>query len=701
MKQHQAMTPRAFQRYLKQALSGDDQAMVEVAFAYRNSDGVEPDRRKYFEWLQKSAESRYPKAMYYLAIAYKDGDEVDINLPKYFDLMLRAAEANDREAMFNVALAYEEGLGTERDLNKYFYWISRMADAGAPGAILSVAIAHRDGKGTPENRKDFFIWARKAVEAAQLAFDQHKIDISGSMDDWASEDLPRATLVLAQAYKDGIGTRRRPRDFFNWIRRSGIASRNVLRMPEPPEDIDTASIAAPMFDLALAYKGGVGCQRNVCKYALWAKKAADAGLTTAMLDLAHAYINPSFGIRDEGEYFRWLKSSAEAGDVDGMYDLSIAYGKGIGTTSSPVEFVRWIQKAVDHGHSRAYIALGVAELARLGVIDANAVGVFLRAFEALASTVDKIKEAHRVTNENDAPHGVGHFTTLDALHNMLPNQRPDVGQNHLRLYNVAYVNDPQEGKILSTHELGESLKYFLPDKLEAVPHDPWEGQQFGVYLGSFSLSIDSLNLWRAYGRNGEGYCIVTPVKAFLNAEISSQKSFMATALQADFSGSEDQGDGFPSPILYKVFYNDDLVKKTLTRTNRPLQRIINLLKTIKAHRPTDETAAQAKEIVCRTVRSVVSDIQYLYKHKEYEAEQEVRILTVFGISAQQLNIDNHVPPRVFVQTKPFLYSHSGSRIIVGPRVQDQTDASLNLRYRLARCGFAQSARVELSEISYR
>ena len=224
------------------------------------------------------------------------------------------------------------------------------------------------------------------------------------------------------------------------------------------------------------------------------------------------------------------KKAAEKHDPGALYSTAVAYGTRAGIEENPAEFQHLVREAVRAGHETAYMAVGLAVLREANLICGVDVSCFLELFEDLRRIVLEVKLEHQLQS-SDTSGEVAHFTTFEALHSMLPREIERFDQtrreqaNLLRLYNLAYVNDPQEGQMLLSNKGGETDlidEFFSKSPLTNLQGEHWlsheplplSGLAFSVYVGSFTLESDRLDLWRAYSRDGEGFCIVTPIDAF-------------------------------------------------------------------------------------------------------------------------------------------------------------------------------------------
>ena len=680
---------------------------MHLVWAYRYGYGTEPDSRCHFEILAQLAELESEAglgAKWLLARAFKEGIGTSPDKASYRMWMERAAKDGDPEAMFSLVEAYRSGIGVEHDEDKYFYWLRQMAKEGSPFALMALAQAYKTGVGTPQSNEKFFKNATKAIEVAKKAISGHEAG-----QDFTSEDLPRAFQLVAQAHREGIGTVKSKPQYFEYLSEAVAAVNNAMQLEQENKpskaDDEKDSLTSIVYEFALAHLEGSGTVENRRKAFKYMKQAAEAGNMKAMLRLAD-FLETGIGTRKKrNEAFQWRKKAANLSDPDGMYETAISYGTRKGTEEDASEFHRWARNAVRAGHNKAFIALGLAELHTKGLITPQKIYNILYILDSLRHEVQEIKSEHALL-EKEASEGVAHFTTLDTLHSMLPlegtaSYSSKRGISHfLRLYNLSYVNDPQEGKNLLLGGDGEAktMQEFFPSSLPAVhgidDHRlsetvPLSGLAFSVYVGSFTLRSDRLDLWRAYGRDGTGFCIVTPVQSFLQRVGAPDQAFAGIAAR-----EEDSSD--VALTLYRVEYEKSKIHSTRARLNGHLKKIAKARDRL-ARNITDREAVIRQ--VDLTVRAILSDVLYLYKHEEYKSEKEVRMLAPFATAARAVCADERSPARLFVRTKPFLFA-PGSEIIIGPKVRDKEAVRLELKHRLDRNGHSE-VDVMRSEIQYR
>jgi hypothetical protein len=241
------------------------------------------------------------------------------------------------------------------------------------------------------------------------------------------------------------------------------------------------------------------------------------------------------------------------------------------------------------------------------------------------------------------------------------------------------MNDPLEGRRLLDEEITETehlRAFFRDEKLES-----------SVYVGSFTLRGDELDLWRAYGRDGKGVCIATPLEEFDRNPTREEHGGEVVEVS---SFEEENNDPVPM-TLYAVHYKNEQIINALTRLNPVLINILEKRKKI----------SQASGLINRIVREIIARIRFLYKNVQYKSEHEARLLVDFDISFERLRLDERNPSRIFVESPAFLFTNKGSEIIFGPTVPKQTIVELNIKYRLARNLMLQNTQVKQSKVPYR
>jgi TPR repeat protein len=618
----------------------------------------------------------------------------------------KAEKEEDSKAMLDLALAYGDGDGVEPNKGAFFVWVKRSADAGEPEAAYELAYAYKNGIGTESNHALFIERLHEAAEDLEF---------------------PRALYELAILYKDGEIFDTDEERFFDLMKRA--ANKKVTTDKEDTainEDIGNARL-----ELAFAFRDNIGTKRSLASYRSWLEKAAELGNSEAMYHLAFEYYHPSDTKKME-EFIYWLSRAAEEGQPDALYHLAISYLNGEGVTKSRGRyftlmkkaaetkseamfhlaisyltantpnfdnFSLWIKRALEAGQPGAFIASGLDDLRKESRIPHKTLIELYQDLKELYKTVLVIKRDHRV-KKNKAINEVAHFTGFKTLKSMLPD-RPASGRttNRLWLYNFAYMNDPKEGKTLLDKKFdeGESLREFFSGDENTDNPLSWEEHDSSVYIGSFTLIGDDLQMWRTtYGNDGQGYCIITPWNAFdqgTRDEIRRDDEVINVS-----QGALEATEYLPLK-LYEVRYTDTAVRKTLSSLKSSLDKVFKTRERLRNATKKRERMGNTTKKLDRIVRQIVSHILYLYKGEPYHTEYEARLIADYDISFKGLEFnEKEEPSRLYVETSDEFLFQKGSRIIIGPKVQQHTIAELDLKLRLARHNLHRKTKVMGSKL---
>ena len=643
--------PSKFKTLQKQAKAGNTEAMLNLAHAYRKGEGTEQDLNQFFHWTKRAAEAGIPEAMFHLAVAYIEGEGTEKDLEQYFQWTKKAAEADIPKAMFNLALAYIEGEGTEKDLEQYFQWMKKAAEADYPAAMFNLALAYRKGEGTEKDLEQYFQWMKRAAEVG----------------------YPKAMFNLALVYIEGEGTEKNPKQYFQWMKKAA-----------------EANYPAAMFNLARAYITGEDMERNPKQYFRWMKKAAEADIPEAMYLLAYAYEVGMGTKKNSKQRFNWMKKAAEADYPMAMLNLAVAYESGIGTEKDLDQYLQWLEKAYKAKETLAFITLPIAFLLKREILDESQREKILGSLFQLENKCKDILNDHRI----DGKAQPSHYTTFSALNNILQGGN----SNHLRLYNVAYLNDPLEGMSLP-NTFGDMREFFYGDKDEISHEIEADGKLFSVYICAFTANEDRLDMWRAYGNNGDGYSITSTIPGRIKAD--EELRVMQQMQRQPSSFPEDIQEPSPEPdapkdddkiSIYKVLYGT-AAQDAFDELKEPLKTLKGILKGIN----NEEVSQTAKALAIQ----ILADLRYLYKDEEYKLEDEYRIIRVIEAGNEKLKCDEtSQPPRFYMETLPFLFREEGCKITIGPRVTEKAATKIYIEQYLHKNNWG-TTKVVHSKIKYR
>ncbi|WP_335928548.1 tetratricopeptide repeat protein [Vibrio parahaemolyticus] len=301
---------------------------------------------------------------------------------------------------------------------------------------------------------------------------------------------------------------------------------------------------------------------------------------------------------------------------------------------------------------------------------------------------------------------VSHFTSWQAMESILSLEKEG---NCLRYYHVDYMNDPSEGKTLLNYSCDkDTIEHKSTLAINSFVSEVFDIKSLvkdtlpSVYSLSFTSESDRLDLWRAYGSDGDGYSITIEVNEQRNYERSSFSQgafspYITFGKKPDVPLiNKNNGIGKNNskiPKLYRVKYDSPSIEKTLNLLSKPLSSILEKLKVYNIEH-------EFIESVKLSVASILLDIMYLYKDEQYSTEKEVRAIRVEPL--HNVRLDERKPvARLFCTTDNFLFTTPNTKITVGPKVEEKLVSVWNLRYRINEMKFSETTSVEVSNVQYR
>lgn len=687
------MSTPEIEQLINKAESGDIQTMFALAQRYRDGDGVMQDYSQFLQWLMELRKrlgfSKKVKAL----LSFEGRQESELH--SFVAWLQDSAASGNAMHMNFLAILYLVGIGIEKDSKQFIEWLHKAIAAGDAKSMGNLALAYREGVGIEKDLKQSIRWLYEAIAAGDT----------------------RSMRNLAWAYYNGTGVEKDPKQFIEWLYKAiaagdpdsmnDLAGTYLLEGLEAEVDLELSQYNSHKVTVACDVESGycddsgaaTGSQRSM----YWFLRAAEAGNGSALDYIRRVYQSREFVTACLDGDIEWLTRAAVIDDGNLYAELAVKHWTR-DAEGDHDKFQHWLRQGERQGNVRAFIFGSLLRLSDSQSLDRATISNLCEAFFELNGKVEEIKQQHLIRDDETVKQ-VAHFTTLDALHSMLlvsdgktiMEAECYTGSRLLRLYHIAYMNDPQEGRRLLDlqHDNAELLREFFAPAEQGNNHNfLWENQEFSVYCGSFTLRVDRLDLWRAYGRDGAGYCVVIPAKVFQPEPESNPSHVMHDAMRrGDEVLAATRTIRSQAPALYRIRYQTDEAEKTLEALNP----ILNSLKEMK------QTIDNSKvsEAVDSLVRIVISDILYLYKNEEYASEEEARMIVAHNIANKELKLDNQNPPRVYVETDAFLFQDEGTRIIIGPKVADKVAAELNLKYRLARHGLLKTTAVEWSQVKYR
>ena len=137
------------------------------------------------------------------------------------------------------------------------------------------------------------------------------------------------------------------------------------------------------YNLAVAYRDGVGTAIDGAEAARWFEKASAAGDETAAFNLGVLFDDGSLVEEDDARAAAWYKLAAERGSVDAMINLGLMLESGEGMAQNLTAAARYFQQAAERGDSFGKLKLGLMQQSGIGIVKdiEEAVNSLVAAFE--------------------------------------------------------------------------------------------------------------------------------------------------------------------------------------------------------------------------------------------------------------------------------------------------------------------------------
>ena len=279
---------------------------------------------------------------------------------------------------------------------------------------------------------------------------------------------------------------------------------------------------------------------------------------------------------------------------------------------------------------------------------------------------------------------VVHYCSLNTLKKLATGEE-------FRLYNVDYMNDPEEGKtffdLINESDFKVNEIFFREKEIEKTVSPAYIGSFVKIEEGG---EEENLSFWKTYGKQegieSSGACLVFkdnifPVKPHftLGPDVKNKNKIKISSTMkggipfeswAEYDTLEKYEaalDGYiqsrqygSAPMLSNVVYKSDI--DTVPHLKEYLEEITSILRTLQKEENTHD-------IVCE----ILDEIRFLFKADHYKEEKEARIIVVRHQgqmdqkSSDKIKIDTDIiPPRFYVE--PF----EGTlleRVILGPQVK--------------------------------
>ncbi|MFO0993700.1 MAG: hypothetical protein U1E67_17400 [Hyphomicrobiales bacterium] len=174
----QTLEKLPFEKRLKLASVGDEDAQLSVGVAYETGDKAKTSKTEAAKWYRLAADQGNIEAKFRLARLLQEGEGgVKKDLKAAVALYQEAAEGGNIEAQNWLGYSYEYGLGVEVDNAKAVEWYKKSADAGLAIGENNLGLMYLNGKGVKRDYDQAF----KLFDAAAKEGDAWAINNLGGM----------------------------------------------------------------------------------------------------------------------------------------------------------------------------------------------------------------------------------------------------------------------------------------------------------------------------------------------------------------------------------------------------------------------------------------------------------------------------------------------------------------------------------------
>lgn len=270
------------------------------------------DRTKAFEWFVKASDAGNAEAMHSAALMLRDGKGVAKSVEACILYLEKAANLGLQRSQLLLGDLYYEGKIVEKDDAKSIHWYEMAALTGNPRAQYMTATMYRDGLGTDQNKtkaEEWFtsyvhssatnhmIWAGNSLRHINVETETNPLELYEMASKYNNVN---ADTILGGAYVDGTLTPPneslskkhlekvtklwglRPLPLADMYLRSGNVKEEKIAI-DILKKTSASGDGVSMYRLALAYRDGIGVEKNHDMYARCIEYACSMGNRDAII----------------------------------------------------------------------------------------------------------------------------------------------------------------------------------------------------------------------------------------------------------------------------------------------------------------------------------------------------------------------------------------------------------------------------------
>lgn len=376
---------------------GDAAAVRELGILYLRGRGVPSNPDIALRHLTRAAAAgdapaRAEIAWEFLAGSLDDPDAYNLWIDSSVALewLARHAQDGDAEAACRLALSHLDGRVAVADPSQGLHWLRRGAAAGSATAQRRLGAELVAGKIERRDLKEAEKWLTRAAAAGDCASQEMLArlqagDFGGEVNEteavrWFRTAATycqhgdrlvarRAQARLGIAYRDGIGVNRDAAKAEEWLGRAALNGDG-----EAQRALGQIYMANPRDDANSLLRRGEALERSWLGFcdmkgaAACYERAASLGNAQAAFRLGALHYG-QYRVMEEDQVAswrhaeRWLIVAGEAGVGDAMFLLGTAYLRGAndrGIREDRDTALRWLERAANKGHAAAQTVLARA-----------------------------------------------------------------------------------------------------------------------------------------------------------------------------------------------------------------------------------------------------------------------------------------------------------------------------------------------------
>ncbi len=246
------------------------------------------------------------------------------------DTIKKLADMGDVSSINRVAVMYRDGINVLADLEKAETLFQKAANMGSVDAQINLAECYLK-KGDKKNAEQ---WYNKAALSGNTSAIISLMQINSNESD--TTEFEKTLRILSEE-----GNLRATRLLADLLYKGGILIKNEAEAIDLYKKCEFMNNQVQLI-IGIAYKDGIGVQKDMDLSIQWLTKASDHGNIKAKVELANIYRKGIGVSRNMEQAIYWYESAAHCGDPNSMLQLGLIYRDGIGVEKSSALSNKWL-----------------------------------------------------------------------------------------------------------------------------------------------------------------------------------------------------------------------------------------------------------------------------------------------------------------------------------------------------------------------